>query len=558
MDKTNPKHIIDQLQSTITELEFKLGRTLQDKDIMKSILNQTIKELEEKKVELEEKKSLVENQSKIKELLFANVNHELRTPLNAIIGMSHMLGKTSLSESQGDYVRIINQAAENLLVIINDFLTLSKLNAGELKIKNELFSMKQLFNDLNSLFSYKANEKKLNLKFNMAYDLPESLIGDKLRINQILVNLISNAIKFTHAGFISVTASLKQNMGELKLIEIEVTDTGIGIPKTRLQSIFDSFVQAHETSEELNVDGTGLGLNIVKNLIAAMHGNIEVESEVDQGTTFKVELPLKVEEREITFQVDEEIEILIPERWKEKNILLIEDNPANIIYATELFRVWGLEMDIRKTIRESKEALWNTKYDLVLSDVRMPDGNGLELIQELRATPSAMSSTSPVLVLTASISEAEKEWSNNIAIAAYIEKPFKPELLYKHMYLILGGELPLTRKITSGVVKEARNTLSKVFSNNEKAVKQMMQVCYEQLVEAEQLQQLISDGQYQEIEDFSHKLKSTLKIINSEKMLDSIDRIESAAGNRKSLDIIQAEYDLFWTEASEFIKGFKN
>lgn len=558
MDKTNPKHIIDQLQSTITELEFKLGRTLQDKDIMKSILNQTIKELEEKKVELEEKKSLVENQSKIKELLFANVNHELRTPLNAIIGMSHMLGKTSLSESQGDYVRIINQAAENLLVIINDFLTLSKLNAGELKIKNELFSMKQLFNDLNSLFSYKANEKKLNLKFNMAYDLPESLIGDKLRINQILVNLISNAIKFTHAGFISVTASLKQNMGELKLIEIEVTDTGIGIPKTRLQSIFDSFVQAHETSEELNVDGTGLGLNIVKNLIAAMHGNIEVESEVDQGTTFKVELPLKVEEREITFQVDEEIEILIPERWKEKNILLIEDNPANIIYATELFRVWGLEMDIRKTIRESKEALWNTKYDLVLSDVRMPDGNGLELIQELRATPAAMSSTSPVLVLTASISEAEKEWSNNIAIAAYIEKPFKPELLYKHMYLILGGELPLTRKITSGVVKEARNTLSKVFSNNEKAVKQMMQVCYEQLVEAEQLQQLISDGQYQEIEDFSHKLKSTLKIINSEKMLDSIDRIESAAGNRKSLDIIQAEYDLFWTEASEFIKGFKN
>ncbi|MGB1204007.1 MAG: ATP-binding protein [Chitinophagales bacterium] len=439
--KSEQEEMLRELKKTEKKLrvaEFKAKRTLIDKKIITNVLNQTIEELNIKSDKLEQQKALVEEQVKFKEKLFANVSHELRTPLNGILGMSYLFQQTILDKKQQAYVEVIKSSADNLLIIINDILNLSKINAGQVTIMNEPFESTKMYSDLYGLLIVKAKEKNLKLIFETAPNIPRLMLGDRTRISQILLNLLNNAVKFTHEGVVKLRTTILQNEDSSGLeLFFEIIDTGIGMKKEQLESIFESFVQVHESKERI-YEGTGLGLNIVKNLLYLMKGTISVDSEPNIGTRFAVRLPIEVplKQKEIPNNKVVDKKKLSP-LWKHKKLIYIEDNKANILYAKHIFENWEIPLDIAETTTEGRSKLKQQKYDCILSDIKLPDGNGLELLQEIREDITDINHNTPMVVLTASANEAEEKKAKKMGIHSYISKPFPPNILLEVIIEVL-------------------------------------------------------------------------------------------------------------------------
>jgi len=240
---------------------------------------------------LQRAKDLAEQANKFKAEFLANMSHEIRTPINAIIGMVHLLHQTPLSEKQIEYLHAIDNSADNLLQLINDILDFSKIEAGKLQLEEKSFNIRIVIEQLVSTMRFKATEKGVDLVLQIDENVPPSVAGDPLRLNQIMLNLISNAIKFTHTGAISVTVKLIDILDDRARMYFNVRDTGIGIPPDRLGNIFESFTQANLDTTRI-YGGTGLGLAIVKKLIDSLGGDISVTSQSDKGTFFRIVLPL--------------------------------------------------------------------------------------------------------------------------------------------------------------------------------------------------------------------------------------------------------------------------
>jgi len=331
---------LKKIDKELTASAFKLKRTLMDRQVTNSVLNNTIAELKEKTNAIEKQRRMLEKQSKFKETLFANVSHELRTPLHGIQGMNHLLAKTSLDETQEEYVEIVRSSADNLLVIINDLLTFSQMNAGSVHLKKQPFSLPKLCNELENILSLKAQAKGLSLLCMCPAKLPIYLIGDRIRLYQLFINLLNNAVKFTHKGYI-VMNIYPIEIGEDKIsLQFEVRDSGIGMKADQLDKIFGSFTRVHD-EDGIVYEGAGLGLNIVKKLINLMGGTVEVKSEVNKGTSFFVNLDFDVAtEEQIENYKNKRSVLEIPAHWKYKKLLMIEDNKANILYAKNMFLDW--------------------------------------------------------------------------------------------------------------------------------------------------------------------------------------------------------------------------
>jgi len=443
ISKSEQEEMLKELKKTEKALriaEFKSKRTLIDKKIITNVLNQTIDELNTKSKKLEQQKHLIEEQVKFKEQLFANVSHELRTPLNGILGMSYLFQETILDKKQQAYIDVIKSSADNLLVIINDILNLSKINAGQVKIMKEPFETTKLYSDLYGLLTVKAKEKNLKLIFETAANIPKLLLGDRTRLSQVLLNLLNNAVKFTHTGQVKLqTTILKDEYSDNSELLFEVIDTGIGMRKEQLDSIFESFVQVHESKERV-YEGTGLGLNIVKNLLYLMKGTISVDSQPNVGTRFAVRLPIEVPQKQKKIGTSQIDKTQTPTAWQYKKLIYIEDNKANVLYAKHIFENWHIPLDIAETAEEGRKKLKEKKYDCILSDIKLPDGNGLDLLREIRENEAAINHHTAMIVLTASANEKEEKKAKTIGIHSYISKPFPPNILLNVMYEVLATE----------------------------------------------------------------------------------------------------------------------
>lgn len=361
----------------------------------------------------------------------SNMSHEIRTPMNAIIGLSELLLEEGFSGTILENLKSIKYSADNLLVIINDILDFSKIEAGKITFETIDFDLRHRMNELKRTFDHRAHEKGLEFHVNVQTNVPPALKGDPYRLNQILFNLVGNALKFTSHGNVEVLVSLyEESELELKL-KFDVTDSGIGIPKDKQDKIFESFTQAN-TDTTRKYGGTGLGLAITKNLTQLQGGEISIASEVGKGTTFTVVIPYKIGEKTVVEENNKKFEEEVQDLSK-INILLVEDNLMNQFVAKQFFKKWNNEVAIANNGAEAIKILSErSDFDLVLMDLQMPEMSGFQAAEIIRAEKSMVKNSAiPIIALSADAFLETRRKVLEAGMNDFVTKPFKPEELYQ-------------------------------------------------------------------------------------------------------------------------------
>ncbi len=378
---------------------------------------------EEAKLKAEKATLLAENAVKAKQQFLSNMSHEIRTPMNAIIGFTKVLLKTDLLAKQKEYLQAIKMSGDALIVLINDILDLAKVDAGKMVFEETPFKLSLSIAAMLHLFETKIWEK--NLKLVKEYDLkiPEVLVGDPVRLHQIILNLVSNAVKFTHKGKITVSVRLLKQDEKAVTIEFAVSDTGIGIPENKMENIFENFQQASSGTSRI-YGGTGLGLAIVKQLVKSQGGSIQVKSEVEKGSTFS--FVLNFQKTNAEFETEPELAELDTEN-KNIRVLVAEDIALNQLLMRTLLDDFGFDCDIAANGRIAVEKLKANKYDIILMDLQMPEMNGFEATEYIR---HEMHSEIPIIALTADVTTVDLAKCKFVGIDDYIPKPVDERLLY--------------------------------------------------------------------------------------------------------------------------------
>lgn len=393
-------------------------------------------------VELAQKeKEVAEKTAALKQQFMANMSHEIRTPMNAIVGLTRLLMVKDPQPQQIRYLEAIKQSADNLLVIINDILDLSKIEAGKIIIEQTPFSLQRLMESVRDMLQHKADEKDLNLRLAIDRNIPDRLIGDPTRISQILINLVGNAIKFTEKGFVEFRVLQVNAENNRCLLRFEIEDSGIGIDADYIDKVFESFTQAG-TDTARKFGGTGLGLTISRQLADLMQGKIEVASTVGVGTTFMITIPLSPAGNSIEKNENKTLSQKDLDRLKTAKILLVEDNEFNRLVAIDTLEdlLPGIFIDVAVNGAEAVEMVKIKPYDLLLMDIQMPVMNGVEATQKIRQELKPPTNAVKIIAMTANVLQENVQQYLEVGMNGYISKPFKTdELLQKMNALIFGN-----------------------------------------------------------------------------------------------------------------------
>lgn len=385
--------------------------------------------VKEKTAELEQEMERAENSERAKEQFLANMSHEIRTPLNAILGMTRLLLDKEPRSDQMRYLNAIRESSDNLLVIINDILDLSKIEAGKVRFEEISFRLQDRIDTVLNTMQFTADEKRLDLKSDFADGLPTAVKGDPYRLNQVLINLVGNALKFTEKGSVRISVRELKRQDDKVDIQFEVTDTGIGIGKDKLQHIFDMFTQ-ESSSTTRKFGGTGLGLAICKRLVELQGGDIEVESEPGKGSTFRFYVPYTISDdtssdlnRSDAIEADKDLSGL--------RILLAEDNEFNKMVAVDTLEelIPGVQVDTAITGKEAVELALKNSYHVVLMDIQMPEMDGYEATRLIRSYSNERINSVPIIAMTASVIKSEVDKCYESGMNDFVGKPFNPDEL---------------------------------------------------------------------------------------------------------------------------------
>jgi PAS domain S-box-containing protein len=383
--------------------------------------------------ELIKAKEEAESAAIAKSQFLSTMSHEIRTPMNAVIGFTHLLLQQNPRPDQMDYLNILKFSAENLLVIINDILDFSKIEAGKIEFEEVEFNVLSLLENIRSGTLQKAEEKGVQLKLMVDPDLDMLLIGDPVRLAQILTNLISNAVKFTEEGKVTISASLQKKENEHVTIDFEIKDTGIGIPPDKIDTIFDSFTQASSDTTR-KFGGSGLGLSITNGLLVLLKSNIHVQSTVGKGSVFYFSLDFRTSSNNALASREKNASDS-PLTLKGLKVLIVEDNVINVVLMKSFMKQWGVEYDIAENGLVACEKVRKNDYDLVLMDLQMPEMDGYQATTEIRKLPGKKYAELPIVALTASAMLDIKDIAYQVGMNDYISKPFSPTELHAKMAL---------------------------------------------------------------------------------------------------------------------------
>jgi two-component system, sensor histidine kinase len=377
--------------------------------------------------EMKQARRAAEAGLELRKTILANVSHELRTPVNAIVGMSALLASTPLNDQQKEYLKTMRFSSDGLLVLIDDLLDVSRIEAGKVELVEIEFSINDNFTELTKALKLRAIEKGLDFTWNIDEKVEGNLLGDVHRLNQVVTNLINNAVKFTQQGSIRFQISLKHNSDDKQDVLFSVSDTGIGIAAERQSAVFQAFAQ-EDSSTTRKYGGTGLGLSISKKIVEMMGGELHLESEKNVGTTFSFTLQLKKVSKQHSVKKE-----FAPD-LQGSRILLVEDNKVNQFLANALLVSWNAEVEISEDGLDAVERMKNNGFDLILMDLQMPLMDGFEATEQIRQT---LHSAVPIIGLSANALNGERERSLEMGMNDYVSKPFQPEMLYEKIHALI-------------------------------------------------------------------------------------------------------------------------
>jgi PAS domain S-box-containing protein len=362
-----------------------------------------------------------------KQQFMSTMSHEIRTPLNEVIGITNLLYQSNPREDQMEYIETLRFSANHLLTLVNDILDYNKMEAGKIVFEKTEFDLSSMLDDIKRSYSHRAQEKSISFAIEKSPDLPVSLIGDPIRLNQIISNLLSNAMKFTSEGGVTLKALVKERQAGKALLEFSVADTGIGIAREKFNEIFESYAQASADTTR-KYGGTGLGLAICKRLVDLQGGNITVMSELNKGSVFTFSIEYTVPATEVKAAEQGGSESM--KELSGKRILVAEDNKINFFVANKFLESWGVKVTHVENGSLALEEIERQEFDLILMDLHMPVMDGIEATRIIRSSPDIKISQIPIVALTAAVMSEAQDKIENLAINDYVLKPFKPKDLY--------------------------------------------------------------------------------------------------------------------------------
>eukprot|EP01029_Cantina_marsupialis_P031197 TRINITY_DN884_c1_g1_i1.p1 TRINITY_DN884_c1_g1~~TRINITY_DN884_c1_g1_i1.p1 ORF type:complete len:1029 (-),score=138.66 TRINITY_DN884_c1_g1_i1:5102-8188(-) len=480
--------------------------------------------------ELKVAKKATEDLAEAKQNFLANMSHEIRTPMNAIIGMSNQLTKTTLTEQQKFYLDTIHTAAENLLVIINDILDLSKIEAGKLNIENIAFEPRNVIERAIQVLMHKAEEKGIELNNSFFDDkLSEVLIGDPYRLNQILLNLISNAIKFTEKGKVDVAFELIENKKKSQVIRISVIDTGIGMSESFVKKLFYQFNQ-EDVSISRKYGGTGLGMSITHSLLRLMGGTIHVDSKKDEGTSVRIELDLLKGSRDALSK--QEVVSIDTNKLKGRKILIVDDNVMNRLLASIILQNFQAEIVEADNGKHAMEKIESENPEVVLMDIQMPVLNGIQTTQLLRQKGCEI----PVIALTANAIKGEDKKCIEAGMNDYLAKPYSENQLLQTLVKWLDDDVQNTsREYQEYEILDEKSSsdlynldgLKQISRGNRSFVKKMIKMfCDLTPAIVEGMLSAYRENEFTKMGNLAHKLKPSVDNLRINSIKDDVRFVE--------------------------------
>jgi signal transduction histidine kinase/CheY-like chemotaxis protein len=475
---------------------------------------------------------------KAKEQFMANMSHELRTPLNIITGIVSLIEEENLSSSQQEYLNIIKTSSENLLSLVNDILDFEKIEAKKIVFHLEPINIKSLVYDCIDSLKFQAKTKKIKITQTIDLDFPQYILADPLRLKQILINLLSNSIKFTERGSIVVSVKHQAIQNNHIELELQVKDSGIGIPKKEIKTIFNRYSQVHNLKNK-TYGGTGLGLTIVKSLVESQNGKITVESTINKGTIFTIKIPLQIctECKKDNLKFKKDLRDL-----NSKKILIVEDNSLNQMIISKMLSKNKAIVDVAENGKIALEKISHKHYDLILMDLQMPIMDGIETTLEIRKLNDKLKSQIPIIALTANILNEEKEKCYKIGMNGYLTKPITEEAILNHIHEILSS------KKTYINLEYLKSIDPDDASFSEKIINEFLKSSPEILKE---LKKATKEKNYPGIQKLTHKLKGMFGYIGADEFKNIITSIEHNAIETKNIELIRKQF-------IEIEEGFPN